>query len=79
MPRHDLIKTFEDEIAPFHRLVWDAVIRKLLVLFAIILELPENYFVERHHYEEPSEDHLRYVSPENPDRPPDSKAELFGS
>ncbi|RDB23400.1 hypothetical protein Hypma_009341 [Hypsizygus marmoreus] len=61
VPRHEFIKTFQDEIAPFHRLVWENVIRKLFVLFAIILELPENYFVDRHSYDVPSEDHLRYM------------------
>ncbi|KAG6812015.1 hypothetical protein H0H92_004744 [Tricholoma furcatifolium] len=61
LPRHDLIKQYEDEIAPFHRKVWISVIRKLFILFAIILELPENYFVERHDYDKPSEDHLRYM------------------
>lgn len=60
-PRHQLIKSFHDEIAQFHRKIWDDVIQKLLVLFAIILELPETYFVDRHSYEAPSEDHLRYV------------------
>jgi len=60
-PRHDFVKVFQDEIAPFHRLMWDNVIRKLFVLFAIILELPEDYFVERHEYDSPSEDHLRYM------------------
>ncbi|KAF5392111.1 hypothetical protein D9757_003208 [Collybiopsis confluens] len=61
LTRHDLIRAYEDEIKPFHRLVWDNVIRKLFVLFAIILELPEDYFVERHEYDVPSEDHLRYM------------------
>lgn len=62
VPQHDFIKAFHDEIGPFHRKVWDQVIRKLFVLFAIILQLPENYFVDRHNYDQPSEDHLRYVS-----------------
>jgi isopenicillin N synthase-like dioxygenase len=61
VPKHDFINTFKDEIAPFQRQVWEKVIRKLLILFAIILELPENYFVDRHHYDAPSEDHIRYV------------------
>ncbi|KAG6861806.1 hypothetical protein C0995_011686 [Termitomyces sp. Mi166 len=61
VPRHDLINRFEDEIAPFYRKVWTNVIRRLFILFAIILELPENYFVDRHHYDSPSEDHLRYM------------------
>lgn len=37
------------------------VARKLLVLFAIILELPENYFADLHAYDLPSDDHLRYM------------------
>ncbi|KII90128.1 hypothetical protein PLICRDRAFT_174911 [Plicaturopsis crispa FD-325 SS-3] len=61
MPQHDLVRTFADEIAPFHRLVWENVVRKLMVLFALIIELPENYFVDRHAYDRPSEDHLRYM------------------
>ncbi|KAF8876113.1 gibberellin 2-oxidase [Mucidula mucida] len=61
VPLHDIVRQFHDEIAPFHRLVWENVIRRLFVLFAIILELPENYFVDRHHYDAPSEDHLRYM------------------
>lgn len=58
---HEFIRMFEDEIAPFQRLIWDEVVIKLFVLFAIVLELPENYFVERHAYDSPSEDHLRYM------------------
>ncbi|KAG6896516.1 hypothetical protein C0992_007705 [Termitomyces sp. T32_za158] len=61
VPRHDFIKQFENEIAPFHRKLWGNVIRKLLILFAIILELPENYFVNQHDYNSASEDHLRYM------------------
>ncbi|KAG6911075.1 hypothetical protein DXG01_004590 [Tephrocybe rancida] len=61
VPRHDFINNFEDEIAHFQRKVWANVIRKLFVLFAIILELPEDYFVNQHHYDSPSEDHLRYM------------------
>ena len=61
VPQSDFIKQFHDEIAPFHRQIYENVIRKLMVLFAIILELPEDYFVERHAYERPSEDHMRYV------------------
>lgn len=61
LPRHKFVEAYKSEIQPFHRLVWDNVVRKLFVLFAIILELPENYFVERHEYSRPSEDHLRYV------------------
>lgn len=42
------------------RRAWE-VVRKLLVLFALILELDENYFVDRHLYDEPSDDHLRFI------------------
>lgn len=34
---------------------------KVFTLFAIILELPEDYFSSRHAYDSPSEDHLRYM------------------
>ncbi|KIY42892.1 Clavaminate synthase-like protein [Fistulina hepatica ATCC 64428] len=61
VPRHDFIKIFEDEIAPFHRQVWYKVARKLYVLLALVLKLPEDYFVKLHDYEQPSEDHLRYM------------------
>lgn len=35
---------------------------KIFTLFSIILELPEDYFSSRHAYEDPSEDHLRYMT-----------------
>lgn len=50
-----------DEIARFHRDVWEKVVRKLLVLIAIVLELPENYLADAHAYDEESDDHLRYM------------------
>jgi isopenicillin N synthase-like dioxygenase len=59
--RHALIKAHEATIRDFHRRCWYDVARKLFILFALALELPENYFVERHNYERPSQDHLRYV------------------
>ena len=37
------------------------VVNKLLVLLAIILELPEGFFLERHRYDEKSDCHLRYM------------------
>lgn len=37
------------------------VAEKILILFAIILELPEDFFAKGHRYEEPSDDHLRYM------------------
>ena len=35
--------------------------RKIFVLFAVMLELPEDFFVSRHMYNDKSEDHLRYM------------------
>lgn len=61
VPKHAFTNTYQSEIAHFQRNLWEKVIRKLMVLFAIILELPEQYFVERHAYDNASEDHLRYV------------------
>ena len=52
---------FQFEIASFQKKLWDLVLKKLLVLIAILLELPEQYFVERHEYEKPSGDYLCYV------------------
>lgn len=49
------------EIAAFHRDVWDKVVRKLFILMAIILELPEDYLVNAHAYDQDSDDHLRYM------------------
>ncbi|ODN73327.1 hypothetical protein L202_07869 [Cryptococcus amylolentus CBS 6039] len=60
-PRHDIIKAHEAAISDFHRRCWTDVARKLFVLFALAMELPENYFVDRHAYDEPSQDHLRYM------------------
>ena len=50
-----------DEIAKFHRDVWEKVARKLFILIAIILELPENYLADAHAYDDDSDDHLRYM------------------
>jgi isopenicillin N synthase-like dioxygenase len=50
-----------EEIARFHHDVWEKVARKLFVLIAIILELPENYLTDAHAYDDDSDDHLRYM------------------
>lgn len=50
-----------EEINAFHRDVFEKVARKLFVLMAIILELPEDYLYKLHAYDEPSDDHLRYM------------------
>lgn len=60
-PLHSLVKENYEEIASFHRDVWEKVARKLFVLIAIILELPEDYLANAHAYDELSDDHLRYM------------------
>ncbi|SPO07280.1 related to iron/ascorbate family oxidoreductases [Cephalotrichum gorgonifer] len=59
--QHDIVQANYPEIASFHRDVWDKVARKLFVLISIILELPENYLADAHHYNKVSDDHLRYM------------------
>ncbi|ESK96705.1 flavonol synthase [Moniliophthora roreri MCA 2997] len=60
-PLHDYIAQFRDEIAAFQRLCYEKVIRRFLVLFSIMLELPEDYFIDRHRFSSPSEDHIRML------------------
>lgn len=59
--RHKIVQENWDEIASFHRDVWEKVVRKLFVLISIILELPENYLADAHNYDDRSDDHLRYM------------------
>jgi len=61
VPQHEIVRENYDEIASFHRDLWEKVIRKLFVLIAIILELPEDYLANAHAYDEESDDHLRYM------------------
>ncbi|EHY61274.1 hypothetical protein HRR83_008971 [Exophiala dermatitidis] len=61
VPKHDIVRDHYDEIASFHREVFDKVIRKLLILISIILELPEDYLLNAHDYDQVSDDHLRYM------------------
>lgn len=61
VPKHRITREYYDEIASFHRDVWEKVARKLFVLIAIILELPENYLADAHAYDDVSDDHLRYM------------------
>ncbi|KIY67144.1 Clavaminate synthase-like protein [Cylindrobasidium torrendii FP15055 ss-10] len=60
-PKHRLVQENKEVIGDFTRRCWYNVARKLFVLFALALELPEDYFVKIHDYKTPSEDHLRYV------------------
>jgi isopenicillin N synthase-like dioxygenase len=57
----DIINAHREEIEKFARHVNDKVVGKLLVLLAIILELPEGFFLEKHRYDERSDCHLRYM------------------
>ncbi|KAJ7870480.1 hypothetical protein B0H14DRAFT_3574605 [Mycena olivaceomarginata] len=60
IPRHSFIKRYE-EITAFQKLAFDAVITKIFILFAIILELPENHFTDMHKFEKESDDHIRFI------------------
>ncbi|KAH8690019.1 gibberellin 2-oxidase [Talaromyces proteolyticus] len=59
--RHRIVQQNYDEIASFHRELFDKVARKLFVLMSIILELPEDFLAKAHGYDEISDDHLRYM------------------
>ncbi|KAK7748333.1 hypothetical protein SLS62_008701 [Diatrype stigma] len=59
--KHRIVAEHYGEIAQFHRELWDKVIRKLFVLMAIILELPEDFLADAHDYDRESDDHLRYM------------------
>ncbi|KAF3769146.1 Clavaminate synthase-like protein [Cryphonectria parasitica EP155] len=49
------------EIERFSRKCHDEVVVKLLKLFALLLELPEDQLVKDHQYDLQGEDHLRYM------------------
>ncbi|KAF8892025.1 Clavaminate synthase-like protein [Mucidula mucida] len=49
------------EVEEFARALHSEVLDPLLVLLAIALELPEDYFTKLHQYQVKSEDHLRYM------------------
>ncbi|KAF2236618.1 2OG-Fe(II) oxygenase superfamily protein [Viridothelium virens] len=59
-PRHPFLEQFSSELEAFQHRSFD-VVRKIFTLFALILELPASYFVDRHLYDDRSEDHLRYM------------------
>ncbi|CDZ97526.1 isopenicillin n synthase [Phaffia rhodozyma] len=51
-----------DSVVDFGKRIHTQIIEKLLVIFAIVLELEDQeYFVKRHRYDQNSEDHLRYM------------------
>lgn len=59
-PFHPFFHPYRAEIEDFSRHSL-ALASKIFTLFAIILELPEDFFSSRHAYSDPSEDHLRYM------------------
>ena len=59
--KHRVVEENYEEIAKFHRELWDKVLRKLFVLISIILELPEDYLADAHDYDKESDDHLRHM------------------
>ncbi|KAK5938898.1 hypothetical protein PMZ80_009090 [Knufia obscura] len=60
-PHPEIIKQHYAEIEHFSKMIYENVVRKLLLLFAIVLELPEDYFLETHEYDQLSDCHLRYM------------------
>ncbi|KLT46580.1 2OG-Fe(II) oxygenase superfamily protein [Cutaneotrichosporon oleaginosum] len=60
-PFHPHLNVAKAEIEAFSRKAL-ALGSKVFRLFALILELPEDYFSSRHEYEDASEDHLRYMT-----------------
>ncbi|KAI6084408.1 Clavaminate synthase-like protein [Hypoxylon rubiginosum] len=60
-PHPEVISANRAEIEAFARHINDGIVGKLLVLFALVLELPEDFFLQRHRYEEKSDCHLRYM------------------
>jgi len=60
-PHPMLIKDQWATIEKFGRHIHEEVVGRLLVLIAIVLELPEDYLLKHHRYEEKSDCHLRYM------------------
>lgn len=56
-----VVKDHWDEIEHFARHIHSQIVGKLLVLLAIVLELPEDYFLQNHRYDAKSDDHLRWM------------------
>jgi isopenicillin N synthase-like dioxygenase len=73
-PHPALIKDQWPTIEKFGKHIHHEVVGKLLVLIAIILELPEDFFLQKHRYEEKSDCHLRYMKYHS--RPAEVNAEL---
>lgn len=57
----DIVNNNRPIIESFARHIHEKIVSKLLTLLAIILELPEDYFLKVHRYNEKSDCHLRYM------------------
>ncbi|TVY37995.1 UPF0676 protein [Lachnellula occidentalis] len=60
-PHPTILKNHWAQIEKFGRHINDQIVTKLFQLFAIVLELPENYFADFHKYEEVDSSYLRYM------------------
>ena len=60
-PHPQVIKDAWPTIDRFSKHIHHSVVQKLLVLIALILEMPEDHFLRTHRYAEPSDCHLRYM------------------
>ncbi|CUM63899.1 uncharacterized protein PRCAT00001487001 [Priceomyces carsonii] len=72
--KHKFVQDYHEELETVSKRSFE-VVRKLLVLFAIILELDENYFVDRHLYDDPSDDHVRFMKYHPRSKEDDAKVE----
>lgn len=61
MKHPDIVEEHIEEVESFSKRIYENVVRKLLVLFAMVLDLPEDYFLQTHEYEQNSDCHLRYM------------------
>ena len=72
--KQDFIKEYREELEGISRKSFE-VARKLFVLFALILELDDNYFVNRHLYDDQSDDHLRFMKYHSREKEEDDRVE----
>ncbi|KAK3067859.1 hypothetical protein LTR53_015004, partial [Teratosphaeriaceae sp. CCFEE 6253] len=56
-----VVEEHSTEIEGFQRHIAEDIVQKLLVLIAIVLELPEDHLTKGHKYTDKSECHLRYM------------------
>ncbi|ORY88268.1 Clavaminate synthase-like protein [Leucosporidium creatinivorum] len=73
LPGYDFIAAHQVEIEAFQRKIHSNVLAPLLSLFALLLELPESYFLTPHEWDRRTEDHLRYMK-YRPNSPEDDRA-----